>query len=238
MVLVFLSPAYLNSKNCNLELQAAYEYDKPFVVMKFPGVDVPPKPNAGTFAADLAACMLPMPMWVGVEMGKPVPEEALLRGLAKSGVAAAAGGGGGAAALPAAMAALRVGGGGARSPQRGAAPAPAPRELPTAAMGAARVVALMGAGAADAGVARAGAEALEDIARSDAGQAACVAAGAPRAVVAALTTPAGVTAVRVQGCRALANISLSEAGEAACVAAGAPRAVVAALTAHAGVATS
>ena len=167
--------------------------------------------------------------------------------------------------------------------------------LPAAAMGAARVVALMRAGAADAGVVRAGAEALieltggrdgmkadraavlrglgvdidarcnecidaapllvsalkaggadaasvfcaalRNVATSDAGRAACVAAGAPTAVVAALTTHAGVAAVCEWGCKALCNIAANNvAGKAACVAAGAPAAVVAALTTHAGVA--
>jgi hypothetical protein len=82
-----------------------------------------------------------------------------------------------------------------------------------------------------------GCRALLNIAHaSDAGQAACVAAGAPAAVVAALTTHMGVAAVCEQGCWALINITVSDAGQAACVAAGAPAAVVAALTTHAGVA--
>ena len=118
----------------------------------------------------------------------------------------------------------------------GAVPAPPRAELPTAAMGAARVVALMIAGAASVSVARAGAKALRDIAISDAGMTACVEAGAPLAVVAALTTHAGVADVCEQGCKALGKIAGSDAGRAACAEAGAPRAVVAALTMHAGVA--
>jgi hypothetical protein len=154
--------------------------------------------------------------------------------------------GGGAAELPAAMAALSVGGAAAPPPPQPAAPSPpraaaaVPREMPAAAMGAARVVALMREGAADAGMARAGAEALRDIAVSDAGRAACVAAGAQAAVVAALTSHAGVAAVCEQGCGALKLIAGNDGrwrgGSAACVAAEAPRAVVAALTTHAGVA--
>jgi hypothetical protein len=114
---------------------------------------------------------------------------------------------------------------------------PAAQPSPTAAMGAARVVALMRAGAVDAGVVRAGAEALRDIAVSDAGRAACVAERAPAAVVAALANHAGVAAVCERGCAALVNITANnDAAKAACVAAGAPAAVVAALITHADVA--
>ena len=106
-------------------------------------------------------------------------------------------------------------------------------ELPTAVMSAARVVALMHAGAADARTARAGAESLRDIAASDAGRAACVAADAPGILVSILTTHVGVATVCHFSCWALTNIASSDAGTAACVAAGAPHAVVAALTTHA-----
>ena len=155
-----------------------------------------------------------------------------------------------AAALPAAMAALRVGGGGALSPQRGAAPAPAPRELPTAAMGAARVVALMGTGAADADVVR-GAEALIELTGGRNGMKADRAAVLrgqgvdidARCDDCVEAVPVLVRALQACGadaasvfCAALRNIAVSEAGRVACVAAVAPRAVVAALTTHAAVA--
>ena len=106
---------------------------------------------------------------------------------------------------------------------------------PTLEMGAARVVALMGAGAGDAAVAEAGARALLSAAQQSGGGAACVDAGAPRAVVAALVAhPGREAAVCEAGCLALAQLARSDAGGAACVAAGAPLAVVAAVRAHIG----
>ena len=107
-------------------------------------------------------------------------------------------------------------------------------ELPKEGMDAARVAALMGAGGADVGVARAGAEALYWIAAAgDEGRAACVAAEVPRVLVTALTTHAGVADVCEWSCNALADIACCQDGATACANADAPRAVVAALTTHA-----
>jgi serine/threonine protein kinase len=142
-------------------------------------------------------------------------------------------------------------------PPRSAAPSPpraaalALRELPSAAMGATRVVALLRVGAADAGVVRAGAEALIELTGGrgikedraavlrrlgvddfDARCNECI--DAAPVLVRALKA-GGADAASVF-CVALRNIATSIAGRAACVAARAPAAVVAALTTHAGVA--
>ena len=91
----------------------------------------------------------------------------------------------------------------------------------------------MRAGAADASVARAGAEALRDIAVSEAGKAACVVARAPAAVVAALTTHAGSSDVCLQASWALLSIAGSDpAHRAAVVAADAVAPLAAALARH------
>jgi hypothetical protein len=103
---------------------------------------------------------------------------------------------------PPAHAAAGVGG------KWGGPPPPAHLELPAAPMGAARVVALMSAGGADAGVARAGAEALCSIAGDPAGAEACVDAGAPQALAAALTAHAGEAAVCEAACTALYQFAL------------------------------
>ena len=97
---------------------------------------------------------------------------------------------------------------------------------------AAAIVHSLSAHASVAAVCEAGCEVLANIANSDAGQAACVDVGAPRAVVAALTTHAGVAAVCKAGCGALTVISCSDAGAATCVAAGAPRVLAATLATH------
>ena len=56
-VLAFISPAYLASENCNKELQLAASWKKVIIFVKLPGVDWPPRPKAGRFAADMAAHM-------------------------------------------------------------------------------------------------------------------------------------------------------------------------------------
>ena len=80
VVLVVLSKEYLNSENCNTELQLARGYGKPLVVVKLPGVDCPPHPDAGRFAAAMAG-VVAGELWLGAEEGKPLPEKELLRAL-------------------------------------------------------------------------------------------------------------------------------------------------------------
>jgi len=87
----------------------------------------------------------------------------------------------------------------------------------------------MPAAAGNADGARRIAQALADIAASDAGRAACVAAGAPAALVALASMPAVRDSADAAQFVALAleNVAASDAGDAACVAAGAPAALVA-----------
>ena len=143
VIVLFVSPTYLGSEHCNREVQTAVSWKKPVLPVALPGLptDWPPRPSAGAFAGTMAPLLAGK---VYVAAGEQLAERmiAALRGM---GVAPQGrGGGGGAAALPAAPSPLQ-------------AAAPAPRELPTAAMGAARVVALMRASTANDGVARAGA---------------------------------------------------------------------------------
>ncbi len=85
VVLVVLSREYLASENCNTELQLARSYGKPLVVVKLPGVDCPPHPDAGRFAAAMAG-VVAGELWLGAEEGGPVPEKELLRALQEKGV--------------------------------------------------------------------------------------------------------------------------------------------------------
>jgi hypothetical protein len=57
------------------------------VVVKLPGVDCPPKPGAGRFAADMAG-VVAGELYLGAAVDAPVPERELLRALEGKGVAA------------------------------------------------------------------------------------------------------------------------------------------------------
>jgi hypothetical protein len=85
VVLVVLSREYLTSENCNTELQLARSYGKSLVVLKLPGVDCPPHPDAGRFAAAMAG-VVAGELWLGAEERGPVPEKELLRALKEKGV--------------------------------------------------------------------------------------------------------------------------------------------------------
>ena len=77
-VLVFLSPNYLSSENCNRELQLAAAYRKPMIVLRL-GVPCPPPVSAGTFAAHMAPilangkCVWHLPCSLMATLGAPVP---------------------------------------------------------------------------------------------------------------------------------------------------------------------
>ena len=86
VVLVVLSREYLGSENCHTELQLARSYKKPLVVVKLPGVDCPPAPSAGTYAAAMAG-VVAGELWLGVDVEAPVPEQELLKALEGKGVA-------------------------------------------------------------------------------------------------------------------------------------------------------
>ena len=86
VVLVVLSKDYLNSENCNSELQLARNYKKPLVVVKLEGVDCPPAPDAGKYAAAMAP-IVAGEMWLGVDTEETVPEQELMRALKGNGVA-------------------------------------------------------------------------------------------------------------------------------------------------------
>ncbi len=104
VLLVFLSPEYLSSENCNRELQLAAGYRKPIVVLRLAGVECPPRGSAGTFAADMAP-VLAGTTYLALGAGATcAPERELLAALAARGVAPPAAAGGGAAAHPAAAA--------------------------------------------------------------------------------------------------------------------------------------
>ncbi len=57
------------------------------MVVKLPGVDCPPKPGAGRFAADMAG-VVAGELYLGAAVDAPVPERELLRALEGKGVAA------------------------------------------------------------------------------------------------------------------------------------------------------